>query len=97
MDLKQLLCMLLQTVCHSVTAVESTLGGTGMSGADKKAEATKGVTQFLDGILAQGVQFARDHVEAVASQAIDTVVGIAHDLGAFVHHSAPAAPKDGAP
>ncbi len=87
MDLKKLLCALLTSICHTVTAVEGSPPFVGATGPTKKAEAQKGVAQFLDGLVATGESFARDHVEQVASAAIDTVVGIAHDIGAFTHHS----------
>lgn len=86
MDLRQLLCQLLTQVCNAVTAVEGSPAMAGQDGAAKKAEAQKAVAQFLDGLASAGLQFTRDHVEAVAGAAIDRVVGLANDLGAFVHH-----------
>ncbi len=94
MSLPQLLCSLLTAICHTVTTVESSLGPAGASGPMKKAEAMKGVGEFLDGAIAAGAAFARDTVEGVAGGLIDHVVSAAHDVGAFTHHS-PAAPAVG--
>ena len=96
MTLPQILCSLLVSVCTQVTAVEHSLGPTGASGAEKKTEALKGVGAFLDGLIAQGETFVRDHVEAVADRLIDGVVGAAHDIGAFTHRLTAPAP-DGPP
>ncbi len=85
MNLKQLLCMLLTSGCHAVTAVEDSPALAGAPGASKKAEATKGVTAFLSERVAAGDQFDPDHVAAVASSAIDHIVSLANDLGAFTH------------
>ncbi len=97
MSLPQLLCSLLTAICHTVTTVESSLGPAGASGSAKKAEAMKGVGEFLDGAIAAGAAFARDTVEGVASGLIDHVVSAAHDVGAFVHHTPPAPAHEAQP
>ncbi len=91
MNLKALLCMLLTTVCHSVTAVEDSPALAGAPGTSKKAEAQKGVSAFIGERVAAGDTFDPSLAAAVGAAAIDHVVGLAHDLGAFTHKTDTAA------
>lgn len=92
MNLKTILCMLLQSVCNAVTAVEDAVPP-GTPGADKKTAVQPGIAAALDDLVNRGAQFVRTEAEAVANEAVDSIVGLAHKLGAFTHHT-PEAPKD---
>lgn len=89
MELVTVLCTLLQSVCHIVTSVEGDSKVAPKSGPDKKAAAIQGVGAVLDGLIAQGAQFVRSEAEGVASEAIDSIVGLANKLGAFTHGTPP--------